>query len=72
MSYRRRGWNLGEETYTYDENGNITEIRDGDNISRFWYDGANRIVKELNQYAEVSYEYDEMGNIISTDAQYVK
>ena len=71
MSYRRRGWNLGEETYTYDENGNITEIRDGDNISRFWYDGANRIVKELNQYAEVSYEYDEMGNIISTDAQYV-
>ena len=71
MSYRRRGWNLGEETYTYDENGNITEIRDGDNISRFWYDGANRIVKELNQYAEVSYEYDEKGNIISTDAQYV-
>ena len=36
MSYRRRGWNLGEETYTYDENGNITEIRDGDNISKFW------------------------------------
>ena len=71
MSYRRRGWNLGEETYTYDENGNITEIRDGDNISKFWYDGANRIVRELNENTEISYEYDEKGNIISTDAQYV-
>lgn len=71
MSYRRRGWNLGEETYTYDENGNITEIRDGDNISRFWYDGANWIVRELNENTEISYEYDEKGNVISADTQIV-
>ena len=52
--------------YTYDSNGNITEIRNENNavIAHYEYDGLNRLIRENdNGYKTVVYSYDANGNI---------
>ena len=53
--------------YTYDTNGNITEIRDANNVLqyRYTYDSFGRLVREDNYplYQTFEYSYDKNGNI---------
>ena len=54
-------------TYTYDDNGNITEITQGTTSITYEYDTANRLTRENNQVTNetVTYEYDVWGNILN-------
>ena len=55
--------------YTYDANGNITEIRDVSNVIqyRYQYDNLGQLTREDNRQLNKSYvwEYDDAGNILS-------
>ena len=55
-----------EYSYTYDDNGNITEITQGSTSITYEYDAANRLTRENNQVTNqtVTYEYDVWGNIL--------
>ena len=62
--------NGGTETlnYTYDSNGNITEIRRGTTIlCRYEYDALGQLVREDNSDLGKTYvwDYDDAGNILS-------
>ena len=53
--------------YTYDGNGNITEIREGTQLkARYAYDSLNQLIREDNAYTgkTVTYTYDAGGNIL--------
>ncbi len=55
-------------TYTYDDNGNITEIKLGDTVrQRYVYDETNQLVREdnLDINKTVVYNYDGYGNILN-------
>ena len=53
--------------YTYDANGNITEIKDANNVIqyRYTYDSLGQLIREDNRPLDrsVEYEYDRAGNI---------
>ena len=53
--------------YTYDSNGNITEIRDANDVIqyRYTYDSLGQLIREDNRPLDrsVEYEYDRAGNI---------
>ncbi len=52
--------------YLYDKKGNITEIRQNNNlIARYKYDGLSRIIREDNKNLQktTTFAYDEGGNI---------
>ena len=53
--------------YTYDGNGNITEIHEGTQLkARYAYDSLNQLIREDNAYTgkTVTYTYDAGGNIL--------
>jgi RHS repeat-associated protein len=54
-----------EQTYTYDNNRNLTSIR-GTNVSwynqDFYYDNLNRLKKAIGGYGNIRYKYDRVGN----------
>lgn len=51
--------------FTYNANGNITQAANGSGIVRRAYDSFNRLEWYKDTYGnEVSYDYDEVGNII--------
>ena len=53
--------------YTYDKAGNITTIcENGVVITRYVYDGLNRLISENNSQLnqKIKYEYDHAGNIV--------
>ena len=55
--------------YTYDANGNITQITDanGNILHKYYYDDLDQIIREDNSPADCSYTYtyDNAGNITS-------
>ena len=55
--------------YTYDANGNITEIRNASNVIqyRYQYDNLGQLTREDNRPLNASYtwEYDDAGNILN-------
>ena len=54
--------------YSYDSNGNITQINeDGRLLVKYTYDGVNRLIREDNAKLNKTYifEYDGTGNITS-------
>ena len=53
--------------YTYDDNGNILSVSDGDHTSSYVYDTANQLIRENNQKLGKTWvwEYDNAGNIKS-------
>lgn len=60
--------------YTYDDNGNITEIRDSDNeiLYKYTYDHLGQLKREDNRPLGFTYvyEYDKAGNIDSKTIYY--
>ena len=59
-------------SYAYDDNGNITSISDGTNVTTYAYDTANQLVRENNQAANRTWvwTYDDAGNILSRKEYY--
>lgn len=54
-------------TYSYDEKGNIIEIRSNNELlARYFYDGLSRIIREDNKTLNKTniFSYDEGGNIL--------
>ena len=55
--------------YTYDENGNITQITDAGGViqNKYYYDSLGQLIREDNRALGYSYtySYDNAGNIIS-------
>ena len=51
--------------YTYDNNGNITSIKEGGKTVTYTYDGMNRLTRENNELLNktITYYYDEGGNL---------
>jgi len=65
--HKNRDGTVDRIRYFYDANGNIKEIRNnGKLVSRYRYDGLNRIIREDNVDLDKTetYEYDGNGNII--------
>ncbi len=65
-TFGEQGQKSCELSYTYDKNGNITEIRENDKlVSRYEYDSLNRLVREDNKALNKStfFTYDSAGNI---------
>ena len=58
-------------TYTYDTNGNITQIRDGNNVIQYQYtyDALGQLIREDNRALNRTYvfTYDDAGNIDRKD-----
>ena len=54
-------------TYSYDANGNITSVTEGNNATTYTYDKAGQLLRENNQAAGKTWvwEYDAAGNIES-------
>ncbi len=59
-------------SYSYDANGNITEITQGSMSFTYEYDAANQLIRENLYYgsgninnATYTYEYDDWGNILN-------
>lgn len=52
-------------TYSYDANGNITSVTEGNNATTYTYDKAGQLLRENNQAAGKTWvwEYDNAGNI---------
>ena len=60
--------------YTYDANGNITHIQQGDTHIYYQYDNLNQLVREDNSVLNksITYTYDDRGNILNkTEYAYV-
>lgn len=60
--------------YTYDANGNITHIQQGDSHIYYQYDNLNQLVREDNSVLNksITYTYDDRGNILNkTEYAYV-
>ena len=59
---------LREYTYSYDGLGNIESVTDGDgNVTRYGYDGLNRLVREDDELRDVTttFSYDGGGNLLA-------
>lgn len=54
-------------SYSYDEDGNITEISDGTNTVTYEYDNLQELIRSNDQFNNktYTYEYDSRGNILS-------
>ena len=54
--------------YTYDQNGNITEIKDANNViqNKYYYDDLGQLIREDNRALNktYTYEYDDAGNML--------
>jgi len=54
--------------YTYDQNGNITEIKDAANVvqNKYYYDDLGQLIREDNRALNktYTYEYDAAGNML--------
>ena len=51
--------------YTYDKAGNISTVTENGVVTRYVYDGLNRLIREDNPtFGKVTYEYDNAGNIL--------
>ena len=51
--------------YTYDKAGNIATVTENGVVTRYVYDGLNRLIREDNPtFGKVTYEYDNAGNIL--------
>ena len=64
--------NGGSRTvYTYDNNGNITSIKEGGKTVTYTYDGLNRLTRENNELLNrtVTYYYAE-GNTLREEREY--
>jgi RHS repeat-associated protein len=60
--------------YSYDKNGNITEIKqDGNVTNTYKYDSLNQLTEEYNYLDKfyINYSYDQNGNIHSMNRQYL-
>ena len=67
MTYNSSGELLsrGEDSYTYDPNGNRTEQRNGEGTQRYSYDDFNRLIEiELPNGETKKFSYDLSGNRI--------
>jgi len=56
-----------EISYTYDENGNIETITEGEEVTqRYYYDELNQLIREDNKSLNktIAYTYDAGGNIV--------
>jgi RHS repeat-associated protein len=66
------GTDLVDYQYTYDANGNITEIKDNNTvIFKYKYDSLNQLKEEYNyiQNYYINYSYDGNGNILAQHTQ---
>ncbi len=65
---------LVQYEYTYDKNGNITEIKqNGKTTNKYTYDSLNQLIKEydyVNRFF-IIYSYDGAGNIQAKNEQYL-
>ncbi len=51
--------------YTYDKAGNISTVTENGVVTRYVYDGLNRLIREDNPtFGKITYEYDNAGNIL--------
>ncbi|MDQ0191622.1 RHS repeat-associated core domain-containing protein, partial [Alicyclobacillus cycloheptanicus] len=61
------GSTVGDYEYTYDADGNLTKVingQDGSTIASYSYDAMNRLTKEVTPGGDtIAYTYDPMGNI---------
>ena len=68
VTQKLNGVTQGTFSYTYDNNGNITEIRKNNSlIAKYTYDEMNQLVREDNYLLNKTYifAYDTAGNILS-------
>ncbi|MEZ5559641.1 MAG: RHS repeat-associated core domain-containing protein [Pseudomonadales bacterium] len=57
---------FGSRTFAYDDNGNLTTITDGSDVTQFEYDSQNRLVQRTEADGTISqFAYDHEGNRIS-------
>ena len=66
-TYQSNNGEFSKLRYTYDNNGNITQIHEAGRLKvRYTYDGLNRLVREDNATLgrTYTYEYDTNGNIV--------
>ena len=57
---------VGSAVYTYDDDGNLISIVDGDDVSTFVYNDENRLIEAVTPDGVWQYEYDAFGNRIAT------
>ncbi|WP_160680471.1 DNRLRE domain-containing protein [Clostridium sp. C8-1-8] len=59
--------NGNQISYTYDANGNIETITEGSNVTKYYYNELNEVIREDNKGAgkTLTYSYDAGGNITS-------
>ncbi len=63
LTNKRGSTVLSRFTYTYDENGNITSVNDGQTTRSYTYDKLNRLVSIMPQAGSgIVYTYDLRGN----------
>ena len=61
-----------DDTYVikYDGKGNLAKIINGNNLTRYYYDIANRINRYIYNDFKIDYEYNKNGNISRKDYKY--
>ena len=66
ISTNENGFNTVYE-YTYDANGNIVSVKEGNKTTSYTYDSAGQLLRENNQAAGKTWvwTYDNAGNILS-------
>ena len=57
---------VGNATYTYDKDGNLTAKTEGGKTSTYTYDDENRLIQVTNPDGTWKYEYDALGNRIAS------
>ena len=48
----------GDAQYTYDSNGNLTRVQNGEEVSEYTFDALNRLTSVIKNDLKISYTYD--------------
>ena len=57
---------VGNATYSYDADGNLTAIDDGGQVSTFTYNDLNQLTSEVTSGQTSTYQYDPLGDLVAT------